>query len=90
MPTANRDESGEPSGNGNGSPAEMASVATESSKAGGGEELSTQPQAQPDRQAKRQMIAIRELPELRKRVAEIEKKLGLETELEHPPDSTKS
>jgi UDP-3-O-[3-hydroxymyristoyl] glucosamine N-acyltransferase len=32
--------------------------------------------AQPDKQAKRQMIAIQLLPELLKRVAELEKKLG--------------
>ena len=32
--------------------------------------------AQPDKQAKRQMIAIQRLPELLKRVAELEKKLG--------------
>ncbi len=37
--------------------------------------------AQPDRQTKRQMIALQQLPELLKRVAELEKKLGLpETE----------
>jgi len=33
--------------------------------------------AQPDRQTKRQMIALQQLPELLKRVAELEKKLGL-------------
>jgi UDP-3-O-[3-hydroxymyristoyl] glucosamine N-acyltransferase len=32
--------------------------------------------AQPDRQAKRQMIALQQLPELLRRVAELEKKLG--------------
>jgi UDP-3-O-[3-hydroxymyristoyl] glucosamine N-acyltransferase len=32
--------------------------------------------AQPDRQMKRQMIAITQLPELIRRVAELEKKLG--------------
>jgi UDP-3-O-[3-hydroxymyristoyl] glucosamine N-acyltransferase len=32
--------------------------------------------AQPDKQTKRQMIAIMHLPELLKRVAELEKKLG--------------
>jgi len=32
--------------------------------------------AQPDKQAKRQLIAIQHLPELLKRVAELEKKLG--------------
>jgi UDP-3-O-[3-hydroxymyristoyl] glucosamine N-acyltransferase len=36
--------------------------------------------AQPDKQAKRQMIAIQRLPELLKRVAELEKKLGGKTE----------
>ncbi len=35
--------------------------------------------AQPDRQAKRQMIAITHLPDLLKRVAELEKKLGTES-----------
>jgi UDP-3-O-[3-hydroxymyristoyl] glucosamine N-acyltransferase len=38
--------------------------------------------AQPDRQAKRQMIAMTHLPDLLKRVAELEKKLGLEPEQE--------
>jgi UDP-3-O-[3-hydroxymyristoyl] glucosamine N-acyltransferase len=33
--------------------------------------------AQPDRQTKRQMIAIQQLPELLKRVAELERRLGL-------------
>jgi UDP-3-O-[3-hydroxymyristoyl] glucosamine N-acyltransferase len=33
--------------------------------------------AQPDRQTKRQMIALQQLPELLRRVAELEKKLGL-------------
>jgi UDP-3-O-[3-hydroxymyristoyl] glucosamine N-acyltransferase len=32
--------------------------------------------AQPDRQAKRQMIAMQQLPELLRRVSELEKKLG--------------
>jgi UDP-3-O-[3-hydroxymyristoyl] glucosamine N-acyltransferase len=36
--------------------------------------------AQPDRQTKRQIIAVQQLPELLKRVAEIEKKLGLATQ----------
>lgn len=36
--------------------------------------------AQPDRQAKRQMIAIQHLPDLLKRVAELEKKFGAESE----------
>lgn len=39
--------------------------------------------AQPDRQAKRQMIALQYLPELLKRVSELEKKLGVKSE----PDS---
>jgi UDP-3-O-[3-hydroxymyristoyl] glucosamine N-acyltransferase len=34
--------------------------------------------AQPDRQAKRQIIAMHQLPELLRRVAELEKKLGVE------------
>lgn len=38
--------------------------------------------AQPDRQAKRQMIAIQHLPDLLKRVAELEKKLGMDSERE--------
>lgn len=38
--------------------------------------------AQPDRQAKRQMIAITHLPDLLKRVAELEKKLGTGSETE--------
>ena len=33
--------------------------------------------AVPDKQAKRQFIAVKKLPELLKRVSEIEKKLGL-------------
>lgn len=36
--------------------------------------------AQPDRQAKRQMIALQYLPDLLKRVAELEKKLGPDSE----------
>jgi UDP-3-O-[3-hydroxymyristoyl] glucosamine N-acyltransferase len=36
--------------------------------------------AQPDRQAKRQMIAMQYLPDLLKRVAELEKKLGTDSE----------
>jgi UDP-3-O-[3-hydroxymyristoyl] glucosamine N-acyltransferase len=36
--------------------------------------------AQPDKQTKRQMIAIQHLPELLKRVAELEKKLGGKSE----------
>ncbi|MEY2465679.1 MAG: UDP-3-O-[3-hydroxymyristoyl] glucosamine N-acyltransferase [Verrucomicrobiota bacterium] len=38
--------------------------------------------AQPDRHTKRQMIAIQRLPDLLKRVAELEKKLGLTSETE--------
>lgn len=38
--------------------------------------------AQPDRQAKRQMIAVTHLPDLLKRVAELEKKLGANPEAE--------
>ncbi|HWD93936.1 MAG TPA: UDP-3-O-(3-hydroxymyristoyl)glucosamine N-acyltransferase [Verrucomicrobiae bacterium] len=38
--------------------------------------------AQPDRQAKRQMIAMTHLPDLLRRVAELEKKLGMEEERE--------
>jgi len=34
--------------------------------------------AQPDREMKRQYIAIQRLPDLLKRVAELEKKLGME------------
>jgi UDP-3-O-[3-hydroxymyristoyl] glucosamine N-acyltransferase len=36
--------------------------------------------AQPDRKMKRQLIALHQLPELLRRVAELEKKLGLEPE----------
>jgi UDP-3-O-[3-hydroxymyristoyl] glucosamine N-acyltransferase len=36
--------------------------------------------AQPDRQAKRQMIALQQLPELFRRVKQLEKKLGLQSE----------
>jgi UDP-3-O-[3-hydroxymyristoyl] glucosamine N-acyltransferase len=36
--------------------------------------------AQPDRQTKRQIIALQQLPDLLKRVSEIEKKLGLKTD----------
>jgi UDP-3-O-[3-hydroxymyristoyl] glucosamine N-acyltransferase len=36
--------------------------------------------AQPDRQTKRQMIAIQHLPDLLKRVAELERKLGTDSE----------
>ncbi len=38
--------------------------------------------AQPDRQMKRQMIAVTQLPDLLKRVAELEKKLGVDVEKE--------
>ena len=43
--------------------------------------------AQPDRQAKRQMIALQQLPELFRRVKELEKKLG---ETAEPPASPKA
>jgi UDP-3-O-[3-hydroxymyristoyl] glucosamine N-acyltransferase len=36
--------------------------------------------AQPDRQTKRQIIALHQLPELIRRVAELEKKLGVKEE----------
>lgn len=39
--------------------------------------------AQPDRQAKRQMIAMQQLPDLLRRVSELEKRLGLDEE--QPP-----
>ncbi len=38
--------------------------------------------AQPDKQTKRQMLAIQHLPELLRRVRKVEKKLGLEREPE--------
>ncbi len=41
--------------------------------------------AQPDRQAKRQMIALQQLPELLRRVAELEKKLGLQPQPQPAP-----
>jgi UDP-3-O-[3-hydroxymyristoyl] glucosamine N-acyltransferase len=41
--------------------------------------------AQPDRQAKRQMIALQQLPELFRRVKELEKRLGLQAEPAAPP-----
>jgi UDP-3-O-[3-hydroxymyristoyl] glucosamine N-acyltransferase len=41
--------------------------------------------AQPDRQTKRQIIALQQLPELLKRVAELEKQAGVKPE---PPPST--
>ncbi len=44
--------------------------------------------AQPDRQAKRQMIALQQLPELFRRVKELEKKLGLKPEPPAPPAPT--
>ncbi len=43
--------------------------------------------AQPDRQAKRQMIALQQLPELLKRVAELEKKLGVQPGTPAPPST---
>jgi UDP-3-O-[3-hydroxymyristoyl] glucosamine N-acyltransferase len=42
--------------------------------------------AQPDRQAKRQMIALQRLPELFRRVKELEKKLGLKPPPSTPPE----
>jgi UDP-3-O-[3-hydroxymyristoyl] glucosamine N-acyltransferase len=42
--------------------------------------------AQPDRQAKRQMIGLQQLPELLRRVAELEKKLGLNQNTGRPAD----
>ena len=44
--------------------------------------------AQPDRQAKRQMIALQQLPELFRRVKELEKQLGAKPEPAAPPEST--
>ena len=41
--------------------------------------------AQPDRQAKRQMIALHHLPELLRRVSELEKKLGAAASASGPP-----
>jgi len=41
--------------------------------------------AQPDRQTKRQLIAIQQLPDLLKRVAELERKLGAQSESSTPP-----
>ncbi len=43
--------------------------------------------AQPDRQAKRQMIALQQLPELFRRVKELEKKLELKGEPAAPPQT---
>ncbi|HTL58820.1 MAG TPA: UDP-3-O-(3-hydroxymyristoyl)glucosamine N-acyltransferase [Candidatus Limnocylindrales bacterium] len=43
--------------------------------------------AQPDRHAKRQMIALQQLPELLRRVAQLEKKLGVNPESEKQPES---
>ncbi|MSU61780.1 MAG: UDP-3-O-(3-hydroxymyristoyl)glucosamine N-acyltransferase [Pedosphaera sp.] len=42
--------------------------------------------AQPDRQAKRQMIALQQLPELLRRVAELERRLAASTSSEDGPD----
>jgi UDP-3-O-[3-hydroxymyristoyl] glucosamine N-acyltransferase len=42
--------------------------------------------AQPDRQTKRQMIAIQQLPDLIRRVQELEKRLGLPSEPPPPQD----
>ena len=41
--------------------------------------------AQPDRQAKRQMIALQQLPELIRRVKELERRLGVKAEVAAPP-----
>jgi UDP-3-O-[3-hydroxymyristoyl] glucosamine N-acyltransferase len=46
--------------------------------------------ALPDRQAKRQIIALHDLPDLLKRVTELEKKLGLKPEPPAPPDAPAS
>ncbi|MCU0786402.1 MAG: UDP-3-O-(3-hydroxymyristoyl)glucosamine N-acyltransferase, partial [Verrucomicrobia bacterium] len=43
--------------------------------------------AQPDRQTKRQMIAIQHLPDLLKRVAELERKLGVKSAAGAPPSA---
>jgi len=45
--------------------------------------------AQPDRQTKRQIIALTHLPELLKRVSELEKKLGMKPEASDAPDAPK-
>jgi UDP-3-O-[3-hydroxymyristoyl] glucosamine N-acyltransferase len=42
--------------------------------------------AQPDRQAKRQMIALQQLPELIRRVKMLERQLGLKAELAAAPE----
>jgi UDP-3-O-[3-hydroxymyristoyl] glucosamine N-acyltransferase len=42
--------------------------------------------AQPDRQAKRQMIALQQLPELIRRVKQLEKQLGLKAEPAAAPE----
>jgi UDP-3-O-[3-hydroxymyristoyl] glucosamine N-acyltransferase len=42
--------------------------------------------AQPDRQAKRQMIALQHLPELMRRVGELEKQVGRRPPLSKPGD----
>jgi len=44
--------------------------------------------AQPDRQAKRQFIAMQHLPDLLKRIADLEKKVGAGSEEEQPPVRT--
>ena len=41
--------------------------------------------AQPDRQMKRQLIALHQLPELLRRVAELEKKMGISREKKQKP-----
>jgi UDP-3-O-[3-hydroxymyristoyl] glucosamine N-acyltransferase len=45
--------------------------------------------AQPDRQAKRQMIALQQLPELFRRVKELEKKLELNAKPAAPQEPTR-
>ena len=46
--------------------------------------------AQPERQAKRQMIALQQLPELLRRVHELEKKLGVDPDANRRPSAPKS
>jgi UDP-3-O-[3-hydroxymyristoyl] glucosamine N-acyltransferase len=44
--------------------------------------------AQPDRQSKRQMIAVQRLPDLLRRVSELEKKLGIKPDLSSSADNS--
>jgi len=46
--------------------------------------------AQPDRQAKRQMIALQQLPELLRRVHELEKRLGTKSDVDGPSQAADS